>query len=71
MYIVKVLPDKAVHLIVLGDCLKSTVVSLVASCRSFDAAVIHKRPHNFGDLRLEDKGDIFMKDRNGIGPPLW
>src|SRR5487761_1177110 len=71
VYIVKVLPDEAAHLIVLGDCLESAVVGLVASRRPFDAAVVHKGPRDIGDLRLEDKGDVFVKDGTSIGPSLW
>ena len=42
VYIVKVLPNEAAYLIVLGNCLESAVVSFVSSRGPFDAAVVHK-----------------------------
>jgi hypothetical protein len=50
--IVKVLPYKLAHLIVVRDHFESAVVGLVVSHGPLDTAIIHKGPHNIGDLRL-------------------
>jgi len=69
--VVEMFPDEATHLIVVGDCLKSTVVCLVSSRGPLDAAVIHEGPGDVGYFGLEDEGDVFMKDGTGVRPSLW
>ena len=50
--IIQVFSDEMAHLIVCGDCLISTIVSFVVSCRPFYATIVHEGPGDVGDFRL-------------------
>ena len=66
----EVLPDEFADAGVVGNCVIAAAGDLVVRCRTLDAAIIHKGPHDVGDLQLEHEGDIVVKNGNCIGSAL-
>jgi len=66
----KVFPHKSTDAWVSRDRLKSSVFCLIMHGWALDATVIHEWPGDVGDLLLQDKGYIFMKNCASIGPSL-
>src|SRR6266851_1293196 len=61
-------PDEPADEWVSGDGFVPAICCFIACRRPLDATVVHKGPGNVGDLRLQNKGDIFMEYSAGIGP---
>jgi hypothetical protein len=64
-------PDESLYIVVLRDRLILPTIDLVSCRRPLDAAVVHIWPGDVGDLRFQQKHDVFMEDRPSIGPALW
>jgi hypothetical protein len=65
-----VLLDELLNAGVVRDGLVLTTIGFVSSCRSLNAAIVNIGPGNVGDFRLQEEGDILMKDGSSIGLAL-
>lgn len=68
MDVEKMLPDKTSDTWVVRDGVVAPFVSFEASCWSFDANVVHKRPGDMRDFGLQDKSDVFVEDSTSVSP---
>jgi hypothetical protein len=69
--IVKVLPYKPTYTQVLGYCLLSAVVCLVAHSRTFDRDIVNERDSDVGDLFLQGERNVAMHDLHCVGVAHW
>jgi hypothetical protein len=63
-----VFPNKPAYAWVLWNGLIGVVDISVCGYRSLDRYVVDVRDGDMGDFSLQDKGDVVVEDRNGIGP---
>jgi hypothetical protein len=70
MKVAVVLPEKEPNAWIVGKGPEFAFLVFIASRRAFDCTVIHKWPSSMRDLQLQNEGDVFMEDGDGIGPTL-
>ena len=66
----EVLPDEGADARFVRNGVEAAIRCLIARGRPLDATVIHIRPGNIRDLRLQDEGHIFVKVGTSISSAL-